>query len=72
MRRMKQGPVEQHRRRMCRLNNYMTSEVEQLRRRGYSQRNHKTLKEGVRKKKNLKEFRNMKRWRIFQQEKQWK
>jgi hypothetical protein len=35
--------------------------VEQLKRRRYKQRYHRTLEEGVRKKKNHREFRNMKR-----------
>jgi hypothetical protein len=43
--------------------------VEQLRRRKYSQKYHKTLKERVRKKKNQKEFRNKKRWKLFQHQK---
>jgi len=42
----------------------MTSKVEQLRRR-YNQRYHRTLKEGVMKKKNQREFKNRKRWRLF-------
>jgi len=37
--------------------------VEQLRNR-YNQRYHNTLKEGVRKKKNQREFRNRKRWKL--------
>jgi hypothetical protein len=32
----------------------------------YNQRYHKTLNEGVRRKKNHREFRNKKRWRLFQ------
>jgi hypothetical protein len=43
----------------------MTSKVEQLRRRRYNQKYHRTLEEGVTKKKNQKEFRNRKRWRLF-------
>jgi hypothetical protein len=39
--------------------------LEQLRRRRYKQRYHKTLEEGVKKKKNQREFRNKKRWRLF-------
>jgi hypothetical protein len=58
------GPI---RRKKYKLRNHMTSEVEQLRRR-YNQKNHKTLKEGV-KKKNQKQFRNKKRWRLFQHHK---
>jgi hypothetical protein len=34
-------------------------------RRRYNQRNHMTLKEGVKKRKNHKECRNKKRWRLF-------
>ncbi len=37
---------------------HRTSEVEQLKRRRYKQRYHRTLEEGVRKKKNQREFRN--------------
>jgi hypothetical protein len=37
----------------------LRSLVEQLRRRRYNQRNHRTLKEGVRKKKNHIEFKNI-------------
>jgi hypothetical protein len=54
----------QLRRRKYILRNHMTSEVEQLRRR-YNQRYHRTLKEGVMKKKNQREFKNRKRWRLF-------
>jgi hypothetical protein len=56
MRRLKWGPMEQFRRRKCRLRNHMTSKVEQLKRRRYRQRKHGTSKEGVRKRKNHKEF----------------
>jgi hypothetical protein len=40
--------------------------VEQLRRRRYIHRYHRTLEEGIRKKKNQREFKNKKRWRLFQ------
>jgi hypothetical protein len=63
---MKQGLVEQHRKRKCRLRNHMISKVEQLKRRRYNQSNHKTLEEGVNRKKNHRQFKNMKRWRLFQ------
>jgi hypothetical protein len=43
--------------------------VKQLGKRRYSQRYHKTLEEGVRKKKNQREFNNRKRWKLFQHEK---
>jgi hypothetical protein len=33
---MKQGIVEQHKRRKCKLRNHMISEVEQLRKRRYN------------------------------------
>jgi hypothetical protein len=36
MKRMKQGPEEQHRRRKCRLRNHMISKVEQLKRKRYN------------------------------------
>jgi hypothetical protein len=55
----------QLKRRKYRLKNHKTSKVEQLKRRRYNQRYHMTLKQGVRKKKNLREFRNRKRWRLF-------
>jgi hypothetical protein len=48
-----------------RLKNHKTSEVEQLKRRRYNQRYHKTLEERVKKNKNQREFRNRKRWRLF-------
>jgi hypothetical protein len=35
-------------------------------RRRYIQKYHKTLEEGVGKKKNQREFKNKKRWRLFQ------
>jgi len=44
----------------------MISKVEQLKKRRYNQKNHKTLEEGVRRKKNPKQFKNKKRWRLFQ------
>jgi hypothetical protein len=56
-------------RRKCRLKNHKTSEVEQLGRMRYNHRNHRTLKEGVMKKKNHREFKYGKRWRLFQQQK---
>jgi hypothetical protein len=37
----------------------------QLQRRRYRQRKHRTSKEGVKKKKNHKEFRNKNKWRVF-------
>jgi hypothetical protein len=44
--------VEQFKRRKCKLKNHKTSKVEQVRkRRMYNQRNHMTLKEGVKKRK---------------------
>jgi len=39
--------------------------MEQLMKRKYNQKYHWTLEEGVKKKKNHKEFRNMKRWKLF-------
>jgi hypothetical protein len=39
--------------------------VEQLRRRRYNKKNHMTLDEGVKKKKNHREFKNKKRWKLF-------
>jgi hypothetical protein len=39
------------RRRKCRLKNHKTSKVEQLKRRRYNQRYHKTLEEGLGRKK---------------------
>jgi hypothetical protein len=68
MKRKKQGLVEKLKGRMCKLRNHMTSEVEQLRRR-YNQKNHMTLKEGVKKKHNHRKFRNRKRWKLFQHQK---
>jgi hypothetical protein len=47
------------------LRNHTTLEVEQLRRRRYILRYHMTLEEGVRKKKNQREFRNRKRWGYY-------
>jgi len=41
--------------------------MEELGRRRYNHRNHRTLEEGVKKKKNHKEFRNGKSWRLFQE-----
>jgi hypothetical protein len=61
--------VKQLRGRKCKLKNRMISEVEQLRKGRYSQKNHRTLEEGVGKKKNDIELRNMKRWKLFQQQK---
>jgi hypothetical protein len=46
----------------------MTSEVEQFRR-SYSQKYHMTLKEGVKKKNNQREFKNKKRWKLYQHQK---
>jgi hypothetical protein len=40
-----------------------------LERRRYSQGYHKTLKEGVKRKKNQREFKNTKRWRLFHHQK---
>jgi hypothetical protein len=48
----------QLRRRKYRLKNHKTSKVEQFKRRRYIKRYHMTLEEGVRKKKNQKEFMN--------------
>jgi hypothetical protein len=59
--------MKQLRGRKCKLKNHMISEMEELRRGRYSQKNHRTLEEGVGKKKNDIELRNMKRWRLFQQ-----
>jgi hypothetical protein len=56
--------VGQLKRRKYKLRNHKTLQVEQLRRR-YSQRYHRTSREGVRKKKNQREFKNRKRWRLF-------
>jgi hypothetical protein len=61
--------VEQPKRRKYRLKNLMTLEMEQPKRRRYNHRYHEALKEGVRKKKNQKELRNNKRWRLFQHQK---
>jgi hypothetical protein len=36
MRKMKQGLMEQHKRRKCKLKNHMTLEVEQLKKKGYN------------------------------------
>jgi hypothetical protein len=38
-------------------------------RKRYNQRYHKTLEEGVRKKKNHKKFRNKKRWKLLEHHK---
>jgi hypothetical protein len=48
------------------LKNHKTSEVEQLRRWRYKQINHRTLEEGVRKRKKHNEFMNKNMWRLFQ------
>jgi hypothetical protein len=60
--------VGQLKRRKYRLKNHKTSKVEQLKR-TYNQRYHMTLEEGVRKKKNQREFKNRKWWRLFQHQK---
>jgi hypothetical protein len=52
-----------------RLRNHKTSKVEQLRRRRYSQRYHKTLEEGVKKKEDQREFKDRKSWKLFQHQK---
>jgi hypothetical protein len=57
--------MEQLRKRKYKLRNHKTLEVEQFRRRRYSQRYHMTLEEGIKKKKNQREFKNKKRWRLF-------
>jgi hypothetical protein len=51
----------------CRLRNHRISKVEQFRRRRYKQKNHRTLEEGVRKRKNHREFKNKDKWKLFQQ-----
>jgi hypothetical protein len=56
-------------RKKYKLRNHRTSKVEQLKRRRYNHRYHRTLEEGVKEKKSQKEFRNMKRWRLFQHQK---
>jgi len=66
MKKQKQGPVGQLRRKKYRLRNHWTSEVEQFMKRRYSQRYDRTLEKGVKKKKNQREFMNMKRWKLFQ------
>jgi hypothetical protein len=40
--------------------------VELLKRKKYKLKNHRTLKEEVRKENNQREFKNKKRWRLFQ------
>jgi hypothetical protein len=52
MNRQKQGQVGQLRTRDYRLKNHMTSKVEQLRGKRYSEKYHKTLEKGVRMKTN--------------------
>jgi hypothetical protein len=54
--------------RKYKLKNRKTSKVEQFKRR-YNQRYHTTLEEGVKKKKNQREFMNNKRWKLFQHQK---
>jgi hypothetical protein len=44
----------------------MTLDMEQFKRGRYNQRYHKALEEGVRKKNNQRELKNMRRWRLFQ------
>ncbi len=66
---IKQGLVEQLRRKKYRLKNHKTSKVEQFKRRRYSQKYHRTLEEGIKKKKNQREFRNRNMWRLFQHQK---
>jgi hypothetical protein len=39
--------------------------VEELRRRKYRQKNHRTLEEGVRKSKNHRKFKNKNNWKLF-------
>jgi hypothetical protein len=72
MKKLKQGLVEQLKRKKCRPRNHMTSEVEWLGKRKYNKINHKTLEEGIKKRKNHKEFRNRNEWRLFQQQKKRK
>jgi hypothetical protein len=66
MKRQNQGPMEQFKRKKYRLKNHKTSKNEQFKRRRYNQRYCMTLEEGVMKKKNQREFKNKKRWRLFQ------
>jgi hypothetical protein len=54
MKKLKQAPIEQLKRRKCRLKNHKTLETEQLSKGKYRQRDHKTSKEGARKRKNHK------------------
>jgi hypothetical protein len=42
----------------------------QLKRRKYRLKNHKNSKEGARKRKNHKQFKNKDRWRLLQQQRQ--
>jgi hypothetical protein len=48
------------------MRNHRTLEVEEFKRWNYRQKNHKTSKVGVRKKKNHKKLRNKDKWRLFQ------
>jgi hypothetical protein len=57
--------VGQLRKRKYILKNHKTSKVEQLKKRRYNQRYCMTLEEGVKKKKNQRQFKNKKRWRLF-------
>jgi hypothetical protein len=65
MRRLKQDPLEQLRRRKEIVKTHRTSKVEQLKRWRYKQRNHRTSKEGVKKRKNHIKFKNKDMWRLF-------
>jgi hypothetical protein len=47
------------------LKTHRTSKVEQLKRWRYKQRNHRTSKEGVKKRKNHTKFKNKDMWRLF-------
>jgi hypothetical protein len=69
MRRLKQGPMEQLKKRKCRIKNHRTSQVEQLWRWRYRKNNHVTSKERVRKRKNHRELGNKDKWKLFQQQK---
>jgi hypothetical protein len=64
MKRLKQGPMKQLRRRKCKLRNHMTSKEGQFKRKCIL-RNHKTLKEGATRRKNHRKLKNNNRWRLF-------
>jgi hypothetical protein len=67
MMRLKKGPMEQFRRRKCKLRNHKTLKLEQLRRWRYRQKNHWTSNEGIRKRENHGELKDKDKWRLFQQ-----